>query len=309
MTSSSAIRHSAGGVVFRQTPAGEHEVVLILTKGVVWGLPKGPARAHESLRAAAMRAVRAETGIRVLAGPHIEQSEYSFWTEHEGQKLRVQKRADYFLMHVLTEAIGPLAWTIDAVTWLPIEQAIDRLSYKAEREVLTRARSLLRAPGGPARLLPPLMAHLLGDLPAPTLAALAQTEAWADAQPYAIVGVPSEERADFVRRLGRRPQLVAIDDGDEFTVVLPEPDLDALPDPVSGRYRLERGYRFVRLEAELPWDTVGYGAAVFAALAAAGISAGFYSGYSIDYLLVKATDLAAALAALRVLIAEAGRVA
>ena len=103
----------------------------------------------------------------------------------------------------------------------------------------------------------------------------------------------------------REKQLVTIDDGDEFTVILPESLLDDLPPLIARSFQAEYGYRFVHLEATLPWDTVGYGAAIFAALASAGLSAGFYSGYSIDYLLVRDADLSVALAALEMLITQA----
>ena len=169
------------------------------------------------------------------------------------------------------------------------------------RELLQLFRRLLT--GLPLALL----AHLLGDLPASALAALAETDVWADDGVYAIVAVTGDNRDSFLAALGKTKHLITIDDGDEFTIVIPESQLDDLPPLLARTFQAEYGYRFVHLEATLPWDTVGYGAAIFAALASAGLSAGFYSGYSIDYLLVRDTDLAVALAALEMLIEQTQR--
>ncbi|RME85946.1 MAG: ACT domain-containing protein [Caldilineae bacterium] len=153
----------------------------------------------------------------------------------------------------------------------------------------------------------PLLSHLLVELPKATLSALAETELWVEETRYAIVAVPSEEKGALFSALGDAAVLITIDDGDEFTIVISEEDLDALPPLFSQRYQVEHRYRFIRLEATLPWDVVGYGAAVFTALAGVGVSAGFYSGYSIDYLLVNESVVKKATGALEALFREARR--
>lgn len=301
------IQHSAGGVVYRRTSHG-YQVVLIATQHRrVWGLPKSGVRQDETPLNTALRAVQAETGIRALAGPLIDRSEYWFEGRHQDQRVRIHKQVDYHLMRALTHALQPDSWEIDDAVWLPIDVALVRASHAAERDILTRARALLRSPGDESRFLPPLLAHLLGDLPAGALAALAETDVWADGEIYAIVAVPGDKRDNFLATLGKIKHLITIDDGDEFTVVIPESQLDDLPPLLARTFQVEYGYRFVHLEATLPWDTVGYGAAIFAALASAGLSAGFYSGYSIDYLLVRDADTPVALAALEMLIDQAQR--
>jgi 8-oxo-dGTP diphosphatase len=300
-------QHSAGGVVYRRTSHG-YQVVLIATQNRrVWGLPKGGVRKGESPLNAALRTVQEETGIRALAGPIVDRSEYWYEGRQQDEQVRFHKRVDYHLMRALTHALQPDSWKIDDAAWLPIDVALVRATYAAEREILTRARALLRSPGGESRFLPPLLAHLLGDLPTAALAALAETDVWANDDVYAIVAAPSAQRDGLLAALGAIQPLITIDDGDEFTVVLSESQLDDLPPLLARTFQVEYGYRFVHLEATLPWDTVGYGAAIFAALASAGLSAGFYSGYSIDYLLVRNVDLLVALAALEALIEQAQR--
>ena len=300
-------QHSAGGVVYRRTSHG-YQVVLIATQNRrAWGLPKGGVRSDETPLNTALRTVQAETGVRALAGPIIDQSEYWYEGRDQGKLVRFHKQVDYHLMRALTHALQPDSWEIDDAVWLPIDVALVRATYAAERDILTRARALLRSPGGESRFLPPLLAHLLGDLPASALAALAETDVWADDDVYAIVAVTSNNRDNFLTALGKTKHLITIDDGDEFTVVIPESQLDDLPPLLARTFQAEYGYRFVHLEATLPWDTVGYGAAIFAALASADLSAGFYSGYSIDYLLVRDVDLPVALAALEMLVEQAQR--
>ena len=143
---------------------------------------------------------------------------------------------------------------------------------------------------------PLLLSHLLDDLPPSTLSALADTDLWVDDGLYSIVAITSDERHRFLTAIGPLQPLITIEDGDEFTVVLSTDDLAKIPPLLSQSYQAEHNYRFIRLEATLPWDTVGYGAAIFA---------GFYSGYSIDYLLVRDTDLKVTLNALVALVAAA----
>jgi len=298
-------QHSAGGVVYRPTSHG-FQVVLIATQNRrVWGLPKGGVRKSEAPLNTALRTVHEEAGIRAMAGPMIDQSEYWYEGVYQGKQVRFHKCVDYHFMRALTYALQPDSWEIDDAEWLPIDVAQVRASHDAERDILSRARALLHSPGSETRFLPPLLAHLLCDLPASALAALAETDVWADDSVYAIVAVPADNRESFITSLGKAKHLITVDDGDEFTVVIPEALLDNLPPLLSRTFQVEYGYRFVRLEATLPWDTVGYGAAIFAALASAGLSAGFYSGYSIDYLLVRDADLSVALAALEMVIEQA----
>ena len=147
----------------------------------------------------------------------------------------------------------------------------------------------------------------MSDLSQATLTALAQTALHVADERFAIVAVASADRMEVELTLGERRPLIAIDDGVEFTIVLPEPVLSSLLPQLSPPYCVEPGYRFIHLRAELPWDIVGYGAAIFSALAGRSISAGFYSGYAIDYLLVRDERLDETRVALLDLFADAQR--
>lgn len=59
--------------------------------------------------------------------------------------------------------------------------------------------------------------------------------------------------------------------------------------------RVERNFRLLTFDLELPWNVVGYIARVTEILAAAGIAVGVLSSFSRDHLLIKQDDLGSAL--------------
>lgn len=148
------------------------------------------------------------------------------------------------------------------------------------------------------------MLSLLHTLPPETRAALAATHIVIDKRLVAIVAAPSHKRASIEVVLDDDEIIAAIDDGKEFSLVIPEKALGSL-DLLGIDLRIERRFRFLRLDVALPWTTVGYAAAIFAALAEAGVSAGMLSGFSNDYLLIPAARLDAARQTLKQLFAAA----
>jgi hypothetical protein len=80
---------------------------------------------------------------------------------------------------------------------------------------------------------------------------------------------------------------------DEWSIVC---DRHAVPPSCE---RVEDGWRTFVLAGPIPFDTVGVIASLTAPLAAAGIAVFVLSTFDTDYLLVKETALAAALAVLR----------
>jgi hypothetical protein len=79
---------------------------------------------------------------------------------------------------------------------------------------------------------------------------------------------------------------------EELSIVCPQ---DAVPEGI----RCERGWRFLRVAGTMPFTVVGVLAALTTPLAEAGISVFAVSTFDTDYLLVKETDLALTIEALR----------
>lgn len=136
--------YSAGGVVYRRDEKGQPQVALIATKGGgVWGLPKGLIDPGEKAPTTALREVQEETGIVGRLGPRIQRIEYWYRGEENGQPVRYHKTVTFFLIEAVGGDIAEHDWEVDAVEWLPLEEAAERATYESEREVIRRAGALL----------------------------------------------------------------------------------------------------------------------------------------------------------------------
>ncbi len=132
---------SAGGVLFKRE-GGRVWVVLIQPAGRnVWGLPKGLVEEGESPEAAAEREVREETGCIGQHRASLGTIEYWFYSQEE--KTRIRKRVFFYLMEFEREDPRGHDAEVQAVQWIPVEEAPSRLTYDSEREILDRARRLI----------------------------------------------------------------------------------------------------------------------------------------------------------------------
>jgi 8-oxo-dGTP diphosphatase len=104
--------------------------------GTVLALPKGHPDNGESELEAARREVREETGVD--ADPIEKLGEISYTYERKGRP--VDKRVAFYLFRYRS---GELAHDheIEAVRWMPLEEAAHALTYEGEREMVQRALS------------------------------------------------------------------------------------------------------------------------------------------------------------------------
>lgn len=125
---------SAGGVVFK-TVGDATYVLLISTKGgEVWALPKGLIEKGESSEEAALREIEEETGIR---GKIVDElGEVSYWFKLKDEKYF--KTVKYYLVEYLEGSINP-DFEVDSAEWFKIDEALKRLTYKSDREILEKA--------------------------------------------------------------------------------------------------------------------------------------------------------------------------
>ncbi len=114
------------------------DVALIATHGETrWALPKGLVEADETPDVTALREVREETGlVGELLAP-LGRVEYWYFPR---PGLRHHKFVDFFLLRWTSGEARPQLAEVDAVRWFPIDEAIQRASYKSEREMLEKAR-------------------------------------------------------------------------------------------------------------------------------------------------------------------------
>lgn len=119
---------AAGGVATRFVD-GRLEVLLV-HRGQYddWSLPKGKVEPGESDEDCAVREVEEETGLVCRLGVELP-------TVRWRDRLDRPKAARYWMLDVIGGAAQPQN-EVDAVAWLSIEDAIARLSYARDTEVL-----------------------------------------------------------------------------------------------------------------------------------------------------------------------------
>lgn len=141
-------RISAGGVIFR--PSGKTvEVALISTKGgKVWGLPKGLVEKGENIARTAHREVREETGLDGKILGKIGHIEYFFtFHEEDGSVKRCFKIVYFFLMEYTSGDTSEHDFEVEDCRWFKLNYAVRLMKFEDEKEILRKARKMLRELG------------------------------------------------------------------------------------------------------------------------------------------------------------------
>ncbi|MGH8899715.1 MAG: NUDIX hydrolase [Egibacteraceae bacterium] len=139
---------SAGGLVYADRPDGRW-VVLIAhrdTSGrLQWTLPKGGLEDGEGLEAAAVREVLEETGLEAEITTKLGVIDY--WFVWRPDQVRYHKFVHYFLMAHQGGDIQHRDGEAADVTWMPLHEAVTRLTHANERRLVLEAHpELVPAP-------------------------------------------------------------------------------------------------------------------------------------------------------------------
>ena len=120
---------AAGGVVWRRSPTGELEVLLVhRPRYDDWTVPKGKLEPDEDHAGAALREVEEETGLRCTLGPDLGSTFY------RDRKAR-PKQVRYWAMTPVSGAFTPTD-EVDEVRWVGVDDAPELLTYGRDHPLL-----------------------------------------------------------------------------------------------------------------------------------------------------------------------------
>ena len=125
---------AAGAAIWRPAtrPGTEAEVLLVHRRAYDdWSLPKGKSEPGEHILLTAVREVWEETCVRPVLGPRLPTVEYISWGR--------PKRVSYWSAFSSGHEAAP-GNEIDAVSWLPLAQARERLAGTHDDPVISALR-------------------------------------------------------------------------------------------------------------------------------------------------------------------------
>lgn len=129
---------SCGALVFRRHH-GNIELLLIRNaNGGRWSFPKGHVEENETEEETAIREIMEETGIEVSIQSNFR--EVITYTP----KKDITKDVIYFLARAVTFDYTPQVEEVARIKWVEINNAHTMLSYDNDRQLVLRAKSLIK---------------------------------------------------------------------------------------------------------------------------------------------------------------------
>lgn len=134
---------SSGGVIFRKSDRGYDVAIVAVKGGNVWCLPKGIVDRGEVFEETAVREVSEETGLKGKLMNKI--GHISYWYYIKGENAKCKKTVHFYLLEYVSGDTEDHDWEVDKSAWFPIEEAIDKLTYRGDKDILDKARKMLTA--------------------------------------------------------------------------------------------------------------------------------------------------------------------
>ena len=122
---------SAGGVVLRQHTSGLQVLLIHRDRYDDWSLPKGKRETDELLPETAVREIREETGVTSRLDLRLPSVRYKV--------SKGPKAVHYWRSEVVSQRPRRPDDEVSAVKWLPVEAALEKLTYPDERAVIEAA--------------------------------------------------------------------------------------------------------------------------------------------------------------------------
>ncbi len=132
---------SSGGVIFRQSGKGIDVALIAVKNKTVWCLPKGAIDKNEDPQATAKREVKEETGLQ---GEIIDKiGKISYWYFVKSENVKYNKTVYFYLIKYKGGNTDEHDREVDESRWFPIDEAIDKLTYKGEKEIMQKAKRII----------------------------------------------------------------------------------------------------------------------------------------------------------------------
>lgn len=153
---------SAGGVVVRRVQEGWEMAVIeprkepsdsgeSAKKGVrkvTLALPKGLVDPGEKPDQTALREVREETGLTASLVTKLTDIKYVY-VRSWGDKQRVFKIVSFYLLRhesgEIDDVTDAMRVEVKQALWMPLDEALKKLAYRGERDVVRRAQQYLQS--------------------------------------------------------------------------------------------------------------------------------------------------------------------
>ena len=134
---------SAGGVVYRGGSTDMEVVIVRVVPEQRWQLPKGIIDDGETIEQAALREVREESGMTAEIVAPLETIEYWFTADWDNIRRRIHKFVHFFLMRHKDGDGSDHDHEVDEVRWVTIDEALQTLKFKAERDLVQKAATMI----------------------------------------------------------------------------------------------------------------------------------------------------------------------
>ena len=132
---------SSGGVIFRNEGSAAEIALVAVKEGRVWSLPKGIVEKGEEPPETAVREVREETG---LSGKIVKKiGDISYWYYIKDDNAKCRKTVHFYLLEYVSGTTADHNWEVNAAEWVRIDDALNRVSYKGDREIVQKAKEML----------------------------------------------------------------------------------------------------------------------------------------------------------------------
>jgi bis(5'-nucleosidyl)-tetraphosphatase len=133
---------SCGAVVFLKN--AEAKYLLLHYEAGHWDFVKGNVEPNESEKETVIRELKEETGID--DGQFIEGFKEKIEYFYRRQGATVHKEVIFFLIETQTEKVE-VSYEHVGFTWLDYQLAMEKLTFKSGKDLLQKARELLKARG------------------------------------------------------------------------------------------------------------------------------------------------------------------